>query len=652
MAIGDLLGNSVSALLTFQRALATTSHNIANVNTEGYSVQRAELVSRPTSGSAAGFIGNGVDIATVKRMRDQFLEVEIRSNTSTFEYFDMLYGFARRVESVLGDPDTGLNQTFNDFFSAVETVANDPSSLAARSAMVGSGQMLVGQFHLLHQALQSIGSELNGELRNVVSEINSFGNSIAKINRDIVFAQSRASNQPPNDLLDKRDQLILELSKLVDVSTVALDDGSVSVSVGNGQSLVLGFESQPLSVTNNPLDPSRLEMTVGFGTEITESLTGGRIGGLLGFRDQMLDPAFNGLGRVAIGLAETFNQQHQLGQDLDGVLGQVFFNTAGPELLPHPQNTTASGPTVTITDVGQLTVSDYLLRFDGAVWSLTRQSNGQPVSMSGTGTDADPFVADGLSISVQALGAVAGDDYRFLVRPTRAVAGQITQAITDPDRIAAASPVRGESVSANLGTGAISNVIVTDTTSIPLSSNGGDITLTFDPDAMGAGVPGFVVAGGPGGTLAYDPATESAGKTFVLAPPFGGLSFTISGIPVAGDYFVLQDNINGVGDNRNVLMLAELRDALTLSNGSASYQDAYIQLVGDSGLMTRQTEISRDTQQSARDFILETRESFSGVNLDEEAADLLRYQQAYQASARVIVVANEIFQELLAAVRG
>ncbi len=652
MAVGDILGNSISALLAFQRALATTSHNIANVGTEGYSAQRAELETRPGQGSAVGFIGKGVDVATVRRLRNEFLETQVRDNSSSFEYFDVLHGLSAQIDSLLGDPDTGLNPSMDEFFNASEDVATDPTSLAARGVLIGNAQTLTAKFQLIDQNLRQLETQLNGELRNVVTEINSFADSIADINREIVFARSQASAQPPNDLLDQRDRLILELSKRVNLSTIALDDGSVSISIGNGQPLVIGFQSRALSINNDPFDASRLEVSFDNGNPISESLTGGRIGGLLGFRAQVLDAAFNGLGRVAVGLTDTFNRQHELGQDLEGFLGQAFFRVGSPHVAAHPNNSTAGAPTVAIADVSQLTAADYLLRFDGAAWSLTNRVTGQGVAMTGSGTDADPFVADGLSISVQPVAASPGDDYRFVIQPTRGAAREIGVNVTDPNRVAAAVPIRGASAAANVGSASLSAVTLSDTGTVPLSANGGDITLTFDDNAVGPGMSGFVVSGGPGGVLAYDPAVESAGKTFVLGPPFDGISFSLAGTPASGDAFVLTDNINGVGDNRNAGLLGELRGALTLMGGNATYQDAYNRLVGDIGVTTRQAEIGRDTQDSARSLILANRESFSGVNLDEEAANLLRFQQAYQASARVIGVANEVFQELIGAIRG
>ena len=652
MAIERIFGNGVSALLAFQRALATTSQNVANVNTEGYSRQRAELVTRPPERTSAGFVGSGVEVGSVRRLANEFIETQLRTSTNGLERFETLHRLAGRVDSLLADPNTGLSSAMQGFFDAVEGVANDPTSVAAREVLLGNAGTLAARFHFLQQSFDELNNQVNGELRNAVIDINGLAQAIADTNRAIVTAQGQASGQSPADLLDRRDQLIMQLAQRVDVSTLAGDDGSVTVSVGSGHTLVIGGQSRPLVAASDPFDPSRIEIAFEDGNPISNQLVGGNVGGLLDFRTEVLDPAYNALGRVAIGLAQTVNEQHQLGQDLEGSFGGQVFDVAQPRVLSHVNNTSNTFPTVTIDDVGALSASDYLLRFDGSVWSLSDRSNGQLVALSGSGTDADPFLADGLSISIQGVGVAPGDDYRFVIQPTRRGAEEINLVIDDPRKVAAAAPIRTQSTVANLGDGVISQSGATDTTVLPLSSNGGDITLVFDPDAVAPGVPGFLIAGGPGGSLAYDPASEGTGKPFVLGPPFSGISFSISGTPAAGDSFVISDNVNGVGDNRNALALSELRSALSLVNGSASYQDAYNQLVADVGVKTRQAEISRDTQSELHAVNFESRQSISGVNLDEEAANLLRFQQAYQASTRVIAAADNLFQELLGALRG
>ncbi len=652
MAIERIFGNGVSALLAFQRALATTSHNVANVNTEGYSRQRTELVTRPPERTSSGFVGSGVEVGAVRRLANQFIEAQLRTSTSGVERFDTLHQLAGQVDSLLADPNTGLSSALQGFFDAVEGVANDPTSVAAREVFLGSGSTLAGRFQFLQQSLTTLDTQVNGELRNAVVDINGLAQAIADTNRAIVVAQGQAGGQPPSDLLDRRDQLIMQLAERVEVSTLAADDGSVTVSIGGGHTLVIGGQSRTLVAAANPFDPSRIEIAFEDGNPISDQLGGGHVGGLLDFRTEVLDPAFSALGRVAIGLAETVNAQHELGQDLDGNLGGEVFSVAQPRVLAHVNNPTSAFPAVAITDAGALTASDYLLRYTGGAWSLTDRANGQSVSMTGTGTDADPFLAVGLSISIQSVGATPSDDYRFVIQPTRAGAQDIGLVISDPRAIAAAVPVRAQATLSNLGDAVIGQPLVSDIATLPLTSNGGDITLVFNPDAAGPGVPGFVVVGGPGGSLAYDPASEGAGKTFVLDPPFSGISFTISGAPSAGDSFVISDNLNGVGDNRNAIALGELRTALSLANGSATYQDAYNQLVADVGVRTRQAEIALDTQSELQASNLESRLSLSGVNLDEEAANLLRFQQAYQASARVIATADTLFQELLGAVRG
>ncbi len=647
--MADPLNIGTSALLAFQRALTTTGHNISNVNTEGYSRQRVELVTRPPQFTGSGFFGT-VRPQTVQRIYDQFLVEQVSTSTTRFHQLDTLHGFASQVDDLLADPQAGLAPALQDLFNAVQEVANDPSSGPARQVLLSEAQTLVQRFGFLDGRLDDLREGVNIDLENSVSEINSLAEAIADVNADIARLGADDAQQP-NDLLDQRDQLVRKLSELVGVSTFEQDDGTLNVFVGNGQSLVVGTTASGLTTTSNRFDPTRLEIAVvqgGSSVEISGQLTGGSLGGVLDFRNRILDSAQNALGRVATGLAVSFNNQHQLGLDLNGALGGDFFTAGTLQVLPNVDNAGGS-VTGSIVDVGALTASDYELRYDGGNnYTLTRLSDGQSFAINTGGVS--PYTTaqiDGFTLTITA-GAAVGDT--FLVQPTRTGAAEIDVSISEPSEIAAAMPIRASAGFSNGGSGVIKDEAVSDTTSLPLSANGGDIILTYDPNALGPGTPGFTVTNGPGGTLAYDPATESGGKSFTLGGAFSGISFTISGTPLDGDTFTITDNTNGVSDNRNALALGALQTAPTL-RGNASYEDAYGQLVAEVGTTTRQAEVARDAQSVLLDQAIKAQQSVSGVNLDEEAAELVRYQQAYQAAAQVISVTDTLFQTLLASVR-
>jgi flagellar hook-associated protein 1 FlgK len=633
--VANILNVGTSALLSLQQAITTTGHNIANVNTEGYSRQRVNFDTLTPQLSGGSYIGSGVATDSIERIYDQFLTSEVRNRTTSQNGFQAFSELASRLDGLLADPDVGLAPTLESFFGALQDVSNNPGSLPERQVLLGEAEVLADRFHYLDSNLRNLGDELNSRIETSVSDINSLARSIAELNEQVVSATADAGGAPPNDLLDTRDQLITELSEKIGVTTVGQSDGSINVMVGNGQALVIGFSAQQLQTFDNPYDGTQTLVGVanlsGSVTDLGRFLDGGELGAALDFREQVLDPARNQLGLVAMGLTATFNEQHQLGVDLNGQPGGDFFLPLDATYTAHPDNVGTSSISVSISDATALTDDDYSLRYDSGQWTLTNLSTN--VSQSGAG----PFVVDGVTINVAGV-PVDGDS--FLVQPTRQGATLFDVVLNQPQDFAGASPLRSQEVLSNTGSGRIEGLSVNDASALPLGSQ---VTLTFNPDALGVGVPGFDVVGIAGGPLAYDPATESNGKAFSL----GGFDFTLSGAPQAGDELIIENNLNGTGDNRNALTLAGLQTSNLLSGGTESYQDAYGRLVADVAVKTRQAQAGANTEQVLLDQSIAARDSVSGVNLDEEAANLIRYQQAYQAAAQVISVADQMFQVLL-----
>lgn len=645
MAGGDLLGTSISGLLAFQRALSVTGHNVSNSSTDGYSRQTVDLVTRPPTPSGDGFIGNGVQVNTVKRQVDGFVNGQLTAATGTNSQLQQFYQLASQVDNLLADPQAGLAPNLQSFFNSVNDLANNPSSTSARQVLLSQSQSLADRFHYLYQRLDTLRQGVNTQIGNDVSEINNLASSLAAVNKDIVLAQGAAGGQPPNDLLDKRDTLIRQLAQHVAVTTVAQDDGSLNVFIGSGQTLVLGQNSYSLKVVPNPFDPNRSEVALtngGASINITDQISGGSLGGAMQFRSQMLDTAQNALGRTAVALATTFNAQHQLGQDLNGALGGNFFN-ALDTVTPTVLSSSVATVTASVTNVSALTSSDYRLDFTAGNYTLVRLSDNTTVYSGATFPPA--AAVDGVTFALSGAPA-AGDSW--LIQPTRNGARDLALAVNDITRIAAANPVRtAEATNANglptnIGTAKIGPAAVGNTGNLPLVAN---ITLTFDAAANQ-----FTVTGGPGGTIAYNPATDSGGKSFTFAA-YGGMTFTISGVPQDGDSFVISNNTGATSDNTNALKLADLRNQTVLDNGTATYEASYGQLVADVGAQAHQADVSRNAQQAMLNQISDQQQSVSGVNLDEEAANMQRYQQAYQAAAQMIATAGSIFQTLLQAVQ-
>lgn len=637
--MADILSIGVSALTSIQQAISTTGHNIANVNTDGYSRQQANFVTLQPEFLAGQYIGTGTTVSTIERSFDQYLQTGVNMRTSSFEGSQVSSELANRLDGLLADPAVGLAPALDSFFASLQDVANNPGSIPERQVLLGEAQALAERFHYLDNSISETGSEVNQRIELAVAEINSLSQSIADINRDISAAIARAPGQSPNDLLDTRDLLVNQLAEKVSVSTIPQSDGSLNVTIGNGQALVVGFTAQQLQSARDPNDPSQLLVGAaspsGEVTDLSRFLRGGELGALLDFRGDVLNSTRNQLGLLATGVVTSFNAQHSLGLDLNGQPGGNFFSPLQAVTAAQTGNSGLSTATTVIDDVGGLTGDDYRLRYDGAQWTLTNL--GTEVSQTGAG----PFTVDGLIVSV-AGAPVAGD--AFTIQPTRQAAGLIAVGLGQPEQIAAAGPLRSQADLSNIGSAELDGLTVTDASGLPLA---GPVTLSFNPDALGVGVPGFDVAGVAGGPLAYNPATEGSGKTFSL----GGAEFVISGTPEAGDEFVIENNTGGSGDNRNALALGELQTSGILFGGSASFQNSYARTVAEVGVYARQAQSSVATEGVLLEQSVAARNSVSGVNLDEEAANLIRFQQAYQAAAQMIAVADQVFQSLLNATR-
>ncbi len=633
----DILKMGSNSLRSLQHGLSTTGHNIANVNTEGYSRQTVHFASNEPQRFGFGFVGQGAEAVSVERSYNRFLTSQVQNFTASQSRYEAFVGFSARVDNILANSESSLNTSLQKFFSAVADVSANPSALPERQVLVGESENLVNRHQNISRLLQQLNDETNSEMRSSVVEINGLANSIGELNREIVSASSSGRGALPNDLLDERDRVIKQLSQIISVTINEQDDGSINVFVGKGQALVVGSQTTHLQTQRNPFDSSRLEIGVAGQLNVngrSEFVSGGKLQGLLDFRDRVLLPAQSRLGLIALGMTETVNAQHRLGKDINGDMGGDFFSPLTITAAGNTNNTGTADPVVTITDVTLVRASDYELAYDSANWQLTRLDDG--TSVTGPG----PLQLDGIDIDVSTGTPVAGDT--FIINPGRTAAAEFAVSLSDPRKIAAAYPVIVAEGSNNTGAVALTDLTIDSGSGLPLA---GPIQLSFNPDALGLGVPGFDVTGGPGGVLAYDPATESDGKQFTLTGI--GVSFQLSGIPQAGDSFEIADNVGSTGDNRNILAIGELQYQSVLNGGQDNYQEFYGAMVADVGVTHRQGETNLTVETSLLQQSQEFRESASGVNLDEEAANLLRLQQAYQASAQLVKLADELFQTLI-----
>lgn len=654
MASG-IYGIGVSALNAAQVGLQTTGHNIANANTPGYTRQEVILATRQPQFTGAGYLGQGADVSTVRRVYSQFLTGQVLTEQSQAAMLGTYHTQIQQIDNVIADPNAGISPAIQDFFTAVNNVSTSPESTPARQTMLNSANALAARFQSLSQRLTDTNNSVSSQIANSISLVNSYSQQIAALNYNIMNLQS-GSKQPPNDLLDQRDQLISQLNTEIKVSVMKQSDGAYNVFIGNGQSLVVGATAFTMAIAQSPADPSKQDIVYNNldGSKTTmqqSSLQGGNLGGFLAFRDTTLANSQNALGRVAMGMAGTMNQQHQLGQDLNGALGGNFFVQPVPAVYANTANAGVAAVTATINnsaDYAALTGSDYRLKFDGGTsYTLTRLSDNTQTVFA-AGLPATPV--GGLTLTSSG-GEVAGDS--FIIRPTANGARDIAVAVTDTAKIAAGMPIRSNASFGNKGTGKIASGTV-DTPAPPLAPATPDpahpltdvnlknpVTITFT-SATTFDVLDTVTSA----TLAAQ--TYTAGGNI----SFNGWTTQISGVPATGDTFTVGSNANATADGRNALLLAGLQTKNTLGapaggTPTATFQGAYAQWVSDVGNKTRELQVTSTAQTAMAAQSVATQQSFSGVNLDEEAANLMRYQRAYQAAGKAMQIANTLFDTIL-----
>ena len=629
--MADLLSIGLSSLLAQQRALATVSNNISNVNTPGYSRQRVELTERPSEVVGRNFVGTGVDAGFFRRFADELLAGQVNDAAASFNRANTFSDLASVLDNLLADSQTGLSAGIQDFFNAVQDLSDDPGSTATRQVLLTAAQSLAARLNAFDDRLSALQRDTASRVSGATTEINGIANGIAAINTEILSSGS-VSGQLPPDLLDERDRLVSRLAELVHVDTVQQSDGTLNVFIGSGQGLVLGTTASQLGIARGDLDPLRFEVTLqsasGPPLTVTDLLSGGELGGALDFRREMLEPVDNEIGRIAVVLAERFNAVHREGLDLNNNLGGDFFALSPPQAYASINNAGTGSVAVSIADIGALEPSAYLLGFDGTSYSLTSVTTGAAVPLAGSGTVADPFTAVGMSFVISGAPA-AGDVFRL--EPVTGAAGNLSVALTDIRTIAAAAPIRTRADVSNIGSASISSGEVVDINDPGLLSTS---TIQFI-DATNYSINGA-------GTFAYVPGSDI---------DINGARFRIDGIPGTGDTFVIEANIGGVGDNRNGLRLAAIGTEALMVGGTTSILEGAGRVVGQVGAQTLQSSSQRDVQSALLQQAQADLASVTGVNLDEEAADLLRYQQAYEAAAQTISVADNLFQTLLAALR-
>jgi flagellar hook-associated protein 1 FlgK len=645
----SLLSIGKSGLFAAQAALATTGNNITNSNVDGYSRQLVVQSTSISMGGNNGFIGTGTQIAQVKRYSDDFLNAQVRTAQASSSALSSYAAQVTQVDDLMSDTTSGLSPARSPVRFCTAEKKSCSAGVPSRQTLLTSADTLAARFQSMSGRLDEIRGGVNTQISASITQVNTYASQIAALNDQIGKLSAGNELNQPNDLLDQRDQLVMDLNKQVKATVVAGDNNSLTVSIGSGQPLVVGSQSFQLAATTSPTDQLRTEVGYVTGSKITpiaeSALGGGALGATMDFRANTLDPAQNAFGRVAIALAQTFNDQNKLGLDANGNPGGDFFSVPDAEVTKNVNNNITSNTAITakVVDATQLTSSDYKVAFDGTNYNVTRLSDNKKTVISPF-PQTDPQTIDGLAFSVAGK-AAAGDN--FLVRPTVNGASGIKLALTDPAQVAAAAPIATGVPLSNTGTGKISEGSVDKNyLAAPLTA---PVKIQYDANAKTlSGFPAgqaVSVTGTDGKTVNY-PAGSSVPYADGNSYAVGGMHFTLNGAPGNGDTFTIAHN-TGVGDTRNASLLGDLQTKTILDNGSATFQSAFASLVSSVGNKTQEVQVNSKAADAQLQAAQTQAQNVSGVNLDEEASNLLKYQQAYQASSKVMQIADTIFQSLL-----
>ena len=627
----SLLNIGTRSLAAAQGALSTISHNIANVNTPGYSRQEAVLSTASGQFTGSGFFGRGVDLTTVRRQYDQFLMGAVQSNTAQASADAARSDAMAQLDSLFSDPELGIGAAVDGLFSAAGDLGNRPADTSGRQAFVARADQLAQRVTAVGGQLSEMGQLADLRLTQSVAQVNQRLTEIKTLNNQI--AQAQTSGHAPNDWLDQRDVALQALNELIGVSTVASPDGTINLFGSNGAPLLVGNQQSQLQAVPDPADASRLSLQLKVGA-ITQPLDGqslgGGISGLVRFRSDDLANAMNQVGRLAVVLADSFNTQQSLGVDANGVPGRALFTVPPPVTRANSANSGSNTVTATVSNSADLKPSDYQVDWNGTAYTITRLSDGQTTS-----TAMVPATMDGLTFT--ASGPIAAGD-SYTIQPYAAAANGLSAQPLLPREIATGYAATVESAATNSGNTAVRQFQVnrqTSDTALPATIAFNNPPTTFN------------VTGLASGNLTNVPYTP--GQRMPAAPAdYNGWSLTLDGPAAAGDSFVVKKTLNPANNNGNALALGRLADSKLVDG--ATLNESYATLVGDVGI---RIQSARDTANVSSRLLNESssrQQNVSGVNLDEEAANLLRYQQAYQASAKIIQASQQLFDTLLAAV--
>ncbi|CAB3780394.1 hypothetical protein LMG28688_01023 [Paraburkholderia caffeinitolerans] len=671
--MSNIFSIGLSGLQAAQVGIATAGQNISNSSTPGYNVETAVYQEAAGQYTGSGYQGGGVTTATVQRAYSQYLTTALNNAQSGNSALTASYTLATQLSNLVGSPTSGIATSITTFFSGLQNVSNSPASTATRQTALSDAQSLADQINAAGQQYDAMRQSVNTQLSNAVTQINTYTQQIAQLNTQISMASS--AGQPPNQLLDQRDLAVSNLSQLVGVQVVQNSSG-YSVFLGNGQPLVVS--GQNYNLTTQPSNANPAEMTVAWqglpGSTAkaqplsSAALQGGTVGGLVSFMQNTLDPAQAQLGAIATSFAAQVNQQNALGLTLGGAAGGALFTVSGPVVTANLGNNPNSTGAVsaTLTNAANPPTDNYTLSYSsaaGGTWTLTDSTTNATYTTTTQPSQGNPFAPTGSGLSITSTGTMNDGD-SFSIQPTAGALDSFAVATSDPSLIAAASPVLVTAGGTNTGTATVTQGTVSagyavaspglqlsyaapGTGSTTGTLSGFPVGSTVSVTVPGSSTPTPYTITSSTTTIPYDPST---GATIAISGDTSGtannVSFSMTGAPANGDTFTIAPNTSGAQDGRNALALANLTSGTAFA-GSQTLTNAYSNYVNTIGNTASQLKASSTSQQSLVTQLTSQQQSVQGVNLDEEAANLLQFQQLYQANSKVIQTAASLFQTLL-----
>ncbi|MDF9905819.1 UNVERIFIED_ORG: flagellar hook-associated protein 1 FlgK [Pseudomonas reinekei] len=666
----SLLNIGMSGLSASHASLVTTGNNISNVDTVGYSRQQTVQGTKGSIQYGNVFIGTGTTLADVRRVYNSYLDAQLQTTTSLNGDAQAYLGQATQVDKLLSDSGAGITKTLQSFFSSLQTLSANSNDNAARQALLTNAQGLSSRFNAMSQQLTQQNTYINDQLGSMAEQVNKLASTVAAYNKRI--SEVSSSSGTPNELLDQRNETIRQLNELVGTQ-VTETEGRLDIYLGSGQPLVVGDTVNKLRMAPDPTDPTRSSIIMDRGSssiDITGVMSGGQMGGLLRYRSEVLTPAVNSLGRIAMVVADQVNKQLGQGLDQNGNFGAALFNNINSAAaisqrsIANANNNPASGNlNVTIKDTSKLQASDYQVTVTATGYNVRRLSDNTDMGNFAFATPpaAEPVI-DGFSLSLNAGSVTAGDSFK--ITPTRSSAADMTTVMTDAKTLATAAPLTSSKASGNDGTGAVSQPTLNTAldiydpvqrlevqtavkASMPVRMLMTSATAYEVFDAKGNSIgTGNIVPGQNNDLNIAVPYTDAGGnaKTF-------SVGMTVSGSPASGDSFNIAMTAAGSTDNRNASALLGLQTKATVgataTSPGVSFTEAYGGLVSSVGSQAKQAQLDGTATDTILTGARNARDSLSGVDLDEEAGNLTKYQQYYTASSQIIKTAQEIFSTLI-----